>query len=93
MASKFRILYQMSLKSSILEEFSTSITPVANVASVPQRSPLRYLGGKIWLVPHIRNIRKWLADPVNTLVEPFASGGIVSLTAVMEKLANQALND
>ena len=32
--------------------------PAANVSSVPQRSPLRYPGGKTWLVPHIR---AWLS--------------------------------
>src|ERR1051326_3567473 len=31
-----------------------------NVASVPQRSPFRYPGGKTWLVPHIRS---WLGSP------------------------------
>ena len=30
-----------------------------NVASVPQRSPFRYPGGKTWLVPHIR---RWLGS-------------------------------
>lgn len=78
----------MSFESSVLPEFEISLIPAANVASVPQRSPLRYPGGKTWLVPHIR---KWLEDPVNTLVEPFAGGGIVALTAVMENLSNQAL--
>ncbi len=66
--------------------------PAANVASVPQRSPLRYPGGKTWLVPHIR---VWLqrVNPTSqrTLIEPFAGGGIVSLTAVMEGLADRCL--
>src|SRR5438876_4319363 len=51
-----------------------------NVASVPQRSPFRYPGGKTWLVPYIRS---WLASKksaVCILVEPFAGGGIVGLT-------------
>lgn len=87
-ASKFRILRKMSIESSVLPEFEASLVPAANVASVPQRSPLRYPGGKTWLVPHIR---KWLEDPVSTLIEPFAGGGIVALTAVMEELTNQAL--
>ena len=30
-----------------------------NVASVPQRSPFRYPGGKTWLIPHIR---RWLTS-------------------------------
>lgn len=84
----FRIPYDMSFESSVLPEFETSLIPVANVSSVPQRSPLRYPGGKTWLVPHIR---KWLEDPVNILVEPFAGGGVVALTAVMENLSKQAL--
>lgn len=36
----------------------TSDKPV-NVASVPQRSPFRYPGGKTWLVPYVRD---WLAQ-------------------------------
>ena len=64
--------------------------PAVNVATVPQRSPLRYPGGKTWLVPHIR---AWLQamDPPRLLVEPFAGGGITSLTAVMEDLVERCL--
>jgi DNA adenine methylase len=32
---------------------------IVNVASVPQRSPFRYPGGKTWLVPRVR---RWLLD-------------------------------
>lgn len=64
--------------------FSVSRAPVANVATVPQRSPLRYPGGKTWLVPHIR---EWLRKTApEILIEPFAGGAIVSLTAVMIEL-------
>ena len=68
----------------------TSPIPVVNVAQVPQRSPLRYPGGKTWLVPHIR---EWLAtaNSPQLLVEPFAGGAITSLTAVMENLAPRCL--
>ena len=59
--------------------------PAVNVATVPQRSPLRYPGGKTWLVPHIRAWLKAMDTP-RLLVEPFAGGGITSLTAVMEDL-------
>lgn len=61
---------------------------IVNVASVPQRSPFRYPGGKTWLIP---TVRKWLRQekPVEHLVEPFAGGGIVSLTAAFENLAKQ----
>jgi hypothetical protein len=63
------------------------MTKPVNVASVPQRSPFRYPGGKTWLVPYIRS---WLArtqTPVSVLVEPFAGGGIVGLAAGFEGLA------
>ena len=43
--------------STLAAAFPTSRVPVVNVASVPQRSPLRYPGGKTWLIPHIR---EWL---------------------------------
>ena len=73
-----------------LEAVPALSNSVVNVASVPQRSPLRYPGGKTWLVPQIR---RWLAglDPRPDLfVEPFAGGAIASLTAVMEGLADRA---
>ena len=68
----------------------TSPIPVVNVAQVPQRSPLRYPGGKTWLVPHIR---AWLAalESPKVLIEPFAGGGITSLTAVMEGFVSRCL--
>ena len=70
-------------------EFPISKIPVVNVAAVPQRSPLRYPGGKTWLVPHIR---EWLkhAD-AQLLIEPFAGGGIVTLTAIAERLVDEAI--
>ena len=71
-------------------QYPTSPIPVVNVAQVPQRSPLRYPGGKTWLVPHIR---KWLAtmNSPQLLTEPFAGGAITSLTAVMENLVPRCL--
>ncbi|MEK6544453.1 MAG: DNA adenine methylase [Elusimicrobiota bacterium] len=65
-------------------------TKVVNVASVPQRSPFRYPGGKTWLVPLFR---RWIdsLDTTECLVEPFAGGGIISLTAVFENLIERAL--
>lgn len=77
------------MSSSAAATFPTSRFPAVNVATVPQRSPLRYPGGKTWLIPHIR---EWLkADKPKMLVEPFAGGGIVSLTAVMEGLTDHAI--
>jgi DNA adenine methylase len=62
------------------------LAEVVNVSSVPQRSPFRYPGGKTWLVPRIR---QWLASRVKAaeFIEPFAGGGIVSLTVAAENLA------
>ena len=71
--------------------FPASPLPAVNVASVVQRSPLRYPGGKTWLIPHIE---WWLtrAKPKpHVLIEPFCGGGIVSLTAVMENWADRCL--
>lgn len=61
---------------------------VVNVASVPQRSPFRYPGGKTWLVPVVRKWLKQSKEP-KILIEPFAGGGIVSLTAAFEGLADK----
>ena len=74
-----------------VDTMKTSPIPAVNVASVPQRSPLRYPGGKTWLVPHIRVWLKSLDPRPKLLVEPFAGGGIVSLTAVMEGLVDRCL--
>ncbi len=72
-------------------DFPVSPIPAVNVASVPQRSPLRYPGGKTWLIPHIR---AWLA-PIHprprTLIEPFCGGGTVALTAVCEDLVEKSI--
>lgn len=65
--------------------------PAVNVAAVPQRSPLRYPGGKTWLIPHVRAWLGGMDAPPRLLVEPFAGGGVVSLTAVMENLAERCL--
>lgn len=64
---------------------------ITNVASVPQRSPFRYPGGKSWLVPHIRLWLRSRPRIPSLLVEPFAGGGTVALTAVFENLAERAL--
>ena len=64
---------------------------VVNVASVPQRSPFRYPGGKTWFVP---TLRAWLRSKTRKpryFVEPFAGGGIVSLTVAFENLATNVL--
>jgi DNA adenine methylase len=62
-----------------------------NVASVPQRSPFRYPGGKTWLIPVLR---RWLTNrrrQPDVLLEAFAGGAIVSLTAAFEQLARHVV--
>lgn len=62
---------------------------IVNVASVPQRSPFRYPGGKTWLVPYIRQWLDSLPCRPSEFVEPFAGGGIVSLTVAFERRAER----
>ena len=56
-----------------------------NVASVPQRSPFRYPGGKTWFVPTFRRWMNSLKNKPRVLIEPFVGGGIISLTALFEQ--------
>jgi len=77
---------QLEMFEDVHSTYSPSIT---NVASIPQRSPFRYPGGKTWLIP---TARKWLRQEgkiIRELIEPFAGGAIVSLTAAFEKMAEQ----
>jgi len=64
---------------------------VVNVASVKQRSPFRYAGGKTWLVPRVRGWFSYLSEAPDCFVEPFAGGGIVSLTVAAERLAKHVI--
>lgn len=62
-----------------------------NVASIPQHSPFRYPGGKTWFVP---TFRRWMTHQnlkPGILVEPFAGGGIISLTALFENLVDKVV--
>lgn len=67
-----------------------SLKPV-NVASIPQRSPFRYPGGKTWFVPVFRKWLSQMACKPAILVEPFAGGGIISLTALFEHLVQRVV--
>ncbi len=69
----------------------TNSKRVVNVASVPQRSPFRYPGGKTWLIPQIRCWFDSFARRPELFVEPFAGGGIVGLTVAFERLADRVL--
>jgi DNA adenine methylase len=71
--------------------FGAAKPKVINVASVPQRSPFRYPGGKTWLIPYVRQWLSACGSRDKELIEPFAGGGIVSLTAVAERRVRQAL--
>ena len=83
---------QFSLaRTADIDAVPVSPIPAVNVASVPQRSPLRYPGGKTWLIPHIRVWLSGVRPKPESLIEPFAGGGIVSLTAVMEDLTQECL--
>lgn len=62
-----------------------------NVASVPQRSPFRYPGGKTWLVPILREWLRNLPQPPELFLEPFAGGAIASMTAAFERLAGHVV--
>ena len=75
---------------SLFPEDTINQPRVTNVASVPKRSPFRYPGGKTWLVPTARN---WFGQACDNsyLIEPFAGGGIISLTAVAERFFQRAI--
>jgi len=80
----------MKNQMSMFDLDEINIEPsIINVSSVPQRSPFRYPGGKTWLIPTVRQWLKQENKPVCLLIEPFAGGGIVSLTAAFEKLAEK----
>ncbi len=70
----------------LIGELQGSRKPI-NVAQVRQLSPLRYPGGKTWLVPEIR---KWIFTAKRkptVFVEPFAGGAMAGLTVAAEELA------
>jgi len=67
-----------------------TLKPV-NVASVAQRSPFRYPGGKTWFVPTFKHWISHVSPRPTILIEPFAGGGIISLTALFENLVRRAI--
>ena len=78
----------------LLPEFEyecRSVEKPTNVASVPQRSPFRYPGGKTWLVPRFRQWVKNFPQKPRILIEAFAGGGVLGLTAAFENLAEKVL--
>lgn len=64
---------------------------IVNVAKVKQLSPFRYPGGKTWLVPRFVNWLQSLPYKPDYLVEPFAGGGIISLSAAYHGLVDRCI--
>lgn len=64
--------------------------PAVNAASMPQRSLSDPRSQDVVDSPHARLAPKPQSGP-RLLVEPFASGGLVSLTAVMEGMSERCL--
>jgi len=56
---------QLLFSEIVIDELPEKPT---NVASVPQRSPFRYPGGKTWLVPKFRQWMKTLFPPTPILI-------------------------
>ena len=79
------------MRSATFQPFLAEPSGVVNVSSVPQRSPFRYPGGKTWFVPHLRGWLQLLGPKPTVFVEPFAGGGIASLTVAMERLAEHVV--
>jgi len=53
-----------------------------SLTGAPLRPPLKWAGGKRWLVPHLRKL--WAAHPEKRLVEPFCGGLAVTLGLMPE---------
>ncbi len=81
----------MSEQLSLFEKRDSGSGRIINVASVPQRSPFRYPGGKTWLVQRVRQWLTSLPQRPALFIEPFAGGGIVSLTVAAENLAGHVI--
>ena len=93
-AAKFRIREEsdgLLLQLGPTRRVRYSPDQPVNVASVPQRSPFRYPGGKTWLIPYLRDWLRSQAKTPTRFIEPFAGGGIVSLTVAFERLANHVV--
>lgn len=70
--------------------FPAVVKPI-NVSSIKQLSVFRYPGGKTWFVPLLRRWLLALDQKPRLLIEAFGGGGIVTLTAINERLATRAL--
>jgi len=79
------------MDNSSLFKYKKLRNQIVNVASVPMRSPFRYPGGKTWLIPHVRRWLESIPYSIDTLIETFVGGGIVSLTAIFEDYVDNAV--
>lgn len=70
---------------------SDACLDAVNPATVPQRSPFRYPGGKTWFVPFARMWLQAMKGKETELVEPFAGGAITGLTAAFEGLVSKVI--
>ncbi|MEI6668351.1 MAG: Dam family site-specific DNA-(adenine-N6)-methyltransferase [Acidobacteriota bacterium] len=59
-------------------------------ADAPTRPPLKWAGGKRWLVPHVR--RLWAPHATHRLVEPFCGGLAVTLAIGPERALVNDIN-
>lgn len=82
---------ELAALTSPVKSVEYSTKKEVNVGSVPQRSPFRYPGGKTWLIPHIRDWLKSRKPKPARLIEPFAGGAAVSMTAAFEALASHVI--
>lgn len=86
-------LFANSTNATLLDDLIQleSLKKPVNVSKVRQLSPFRYPGGKTWLVPEIRSWLASLSYKPKYFIEPFAGGGIASLTVAVEDLADMVL--
>lgn len=64
---------------------------VVNPSSSPQRSPLRYPGGKTWLIPRARRWLRAASPRPRVLLDAFAGGGSIALLAAAEGLVDEVV--
>lgn len=83
----------VTIKEAQVETLFTEeeLRAIVNVASVPQRSPFRYPGGKTWLIPYARLWLASLRPKPRRLIECFAGGGGIGLMAGFEGWAEEVV--
>jgi DNA adenine methylase len=81
------LTHQQLLHPSFMGNDNLGLERIINVASVAQLSPFRYPGGKTWFAPRAVRWLKSIPKP-SEFIEPFAGGGIISLTVADQGLAN-----